>query len=280
MRICPPVFLSITRAGHGRTVISTMKVLELVSMLSDIPMRVNRRSTGRRAANSAGTKQPTCGVNYASVMCSSGAKKHEQQRQSSADARQARLCHDNEQCHLAQVGGFAGHIGTGEYGEAGAVWLTFILSEHAEQSRKMPSQAFLLCICTAEVGVIGYELSARLRLLQQRVTARHNGQGAMLAHARAHIPGRQAPRACEAATHRRACKGMHQTTYLPSAPSTAAAKACSMSSSAMLSMSLCSMSMCRTAPATAPSRTCFMRSHIVPVTFAAPHMGTWFADVH
>ena len=41
-----------------RTVISTMKVLELVSMLSDIPMRVNRRSTGRKAANSAGTKQP------------------------------------------------------------------------------------------------------------------------------------------------------------------------------------------------------------------------------
>ena len=37
-----------------------MKVLELVSMLSDIPMRVNRRSTRRKAANSAGTKQPIC----------------------------------------------------------------------------------------------------------------------------------------------------------------------------------------------------------------------------
>ena len=42
-----------------RTVISTMKVLELVSMLSDMPMRVKRRSTVRSAANSAGTKQPT-----------------------------------------------------------------------------------------------------------------------------------------------------------------------------------------------------------------------------
>lgn len=53
--------------------------------------------------------------------------------------------------------------------------------------------SILLEMRTAEVGVIGYKVSARLRLLQERVTARHNGQGTMLTHARAHIPGWQSP---------------------------------------------------------------------------------------
>ena len=59
-----------------------MKVLEFVSMLSDIPILVNRRSTGRKAANSAGTKQPTCRCELRLVnMQRRKQNKHEQQAQ-------------------------------------------------------------------------------------------------------------------------------------------------------------------------------------------------------
>lgn len=45
------------------------KVLELLSMLSEEPRRVSRRSMTCSAANLAGTKQPACAMTAISATC-------------------------------------------------------------------------------------------------------------------------------------------------------------------------------------------------------------------
>lgn len=49
--------------------ISTMKLLEFVSMLSEVPMRVNSLSTTCMEANLAGTKLPICAMMTMSATC-------------------------------------------------------------------------------------------------------------------------------------------------------------------------------------------------------------------
>lgn len=235
-----------------------MKVLELVSMLSDMPMRVNRRSTGLSAANSAGTKQPTCrrrGLGRAAP----------RQAQSwRIDARQTgergvplHLCQHDDQRNLAQVRRLARHVGPGEQRQARAhcrrtsVRLTTRRQGMARAACGRP-HAPLRYVSLGVKVMPGCACSSS----GWRPATMASGP-ALLRRGRTYLPQRRGLWRSRTGGRQRLGVGSlwPREAHLTSMLATAVANAASMSSSAMLSTTRCSMSMCCAAAATAPSST-------------------------
>ena len=69
-QVCPRQLLQTTRAATART----RKLLELSSMLSWVPMRVNTLSTSLIVAYRAGTKEPICAITTMRATCKQDAQ--------------------------------------------------------------------------------------------------------------------------------------------------------------------------------------------------------------